>query len=61
MMKERKLLALLGTVLFAGCGGLQKTEPTVEITTDADGAAPDTGPLVIPDAGSRVPGHFLRS
>lgn len=58
MMKERKLLALLGTVLFAGCGGLQKTEPTVEITTDAstDGATPDTGPLVIPDAGSRVPG-----
>ncbi len=57
MMKERKLLALLGAVLLAGCGGT-KTEPTVEITTDAstDGATPDTGPLEIPDAGSRVPG-----
>ncbi len=56
MMKERKLLALLGAVLFAACGGTQKTEPTVEITTDAstDGATPDTGPLEIPDAGTVV-------
>jgi|GEM_PF-4367546 len=55
MMNERKLLALLGAVLFAGCGGT-KTEPTVEITTDAstDGATPDTGPLEIPDAGTVV-------
>lgn len=55
MMKERKLLALVGAVLLAACGGT-KTEPTVEITTDAstDGATPDTGPLEIPDAGTVV-------
>lgn len=58
MMKERKLLALVGAVLLAACGGT-KTEPTVEITTDAsaDGATPDTGPLEIPDAGTVVTGQ----
>jgi hypothetical protein len=57
-IKQTTMLALLGLTMTAGCGLIQRADPTLEVTTDAGAAAPDTGPLVIPDiqdAGPRVP------